>query len=167
MTSAEQRRLFIWIWKQAYGDEGVSPDALQVYDNLDRFMGFSSEVCDEDRFRATLVLAMTHTLRSEGTDSRLRAENPVHFFIPKSIETWVLTQARGLAESAVVKLRTLPQPAKEFQWSLLKDAIRHLKLEVRPWAVEEEPWRWVVFGYKKDSPLLPMWVREKMSTVRG
>jgi len=136
--------LFHSMWKVMCGEAGASPEEVRVYQQVGTLFGFSSDVHDEERFNALLILAMAQTLDVGGR--KLDAKRTVHFFIPNNLNDFVKEKTLALGRRAIDRLRPFDTDMKEYQRNLIKAAIGKLCLEVRPWRLEGEPPRWVAFG---------------------
>ncbi len=109
----------------------------------DDLHGFSGSVLDEERFLATLVLALAIT----------EIIYPVYFAVPKPHVRWVVNQIEQIGRYI---FRT--RKGNKDGVLALRQAFQQLRVTYQILELAEPPERWVMFGFTNED-ILPPWAK--------
>lgn len=105
-----------------------------------------------DKFLATLVVAIYQTT--------IPSESEVYIAVSNPIQRWAVQQIRDTARHIFSCRKTAARQDIE----LLRSAIQRLQLGSKVIKIQEEPPRWVAYGFH-NKDLLPPWMRGRLAKV--
>lgn len=114
--------------------------------------GFSGAEKDAEKFLATFVLGLYRTW-DPGTNSFHR----VAFAVPKFLDEWAIGQINSILQTVREKRAKLSKAQRVQGSRMIVQAVSHLDIGSRVFAIAEEPSHWVAFGFVKDQNV-PEWL---------
>lgn len=132
---------------------------ILLYTHFPETRGFSSKTENADRFEATFVAGLTQTFGPGGTfeDCLL--------LVPASKMAWVTEQMTQVAGRMFARWKMEPDlELRRRAVTRLAEAIKHMLIGSRVLRLEQEPPRWVAFGFTKSDPV-PEWLKKGLLAV--
>lgn len=137
--------------------EPPEDDHRTLYQAVPAAHGFLvTDVPNLRQFEAVTVLGLALTYPFDG-----KTMHQTLFLVPALVEDWAVTALEGIAKRIFGRIK---DDANLKAANFMRRAFEHLLLGTPACDAEEQPGRWVAFGFKKED-LVPEWLRNGLLAV--
>jgi len=135
----------------------ISNYQIRVYGSP-RVKAIESKEADKEKAQTAIVLAL-----AQAFDASTRSCRPVYLFAPELRLGWICLQIESMAKNLAQRLRSEVVPGNKEDTQRVLRVLKEWVAHIHPGSPEKwmpvAPERWTAFGYMKDDPLIPEWLR--------